>query len=283
MDIKTIYEDNISGYSDIVDDDVAENMKRVYYRGLAGHDPDDESVLSMLIWEIRSVDESWDTESELKWIYAADPSFISPLMDGYQKEAHKESVRRTYFESTTLQKEQEEEFQEKGFTLSHAEGMDISVTLEECASLSIARKKAPPYVQSLVFLDEQEFCQGLMNILFRYDDPALEDLAYLPKDWFDPLVSCYIKTDDKVTGFLLVHVCPSGILVPVLLFSVGADSRMNLLEMMRFSIHRSLGIYPEDTIVRIRRRNEAVRALSGKLFPDKKGDPATSGERTEKG
>lgn len=281
MDIKTLFEDNIANYSDIVDEDIAENMKRVYYRGLVGHDPDDESVLSLLIWEIKSVAESWDTESELKWIYTADPSYIALLLDSYSEEAHDESVRRTYFESTSLNAAQAAKLTEKGFSLKPVEGLDISVTLDDCAKLSIAKKKAPSYVKSLILLDEQEFCQGLMNILFKYDNPALQDLAYLPKEWFEQLVSCYIKTDDTVTGFLLVHPCPSGILVPVLFFSVGADYRMNLIEMLRFSIHSAMKIYPDNTIIRIRRRNKAVRDLSGRLFPDKKGEPAISGERME--
>ncbi len=102
MDVRTIFEDNISEYSDRVDCDVAENMSRLYYRGIAGHDPDDESVLLLLIWELKSVDDETDTESELKWIYAADPSFIAPLIDSYREEALDENVRRTFLRARHL-------------------------------------------------------------------------------------------------------------------------------------------------------------------------------------
>ena len=44
MDIRTIFDDNINEYADHVDKDVAENMSRIYYRGMAGHDPDDNSL-----------------------------------------------------------------------------------------------------------------------------------------------------------------------------------------------------------------------------------------------
>ncbi len=49
MDIRTILDNNIHEYSDCVDKDVAENMNRLYYRGIAAHDPDDENLLSLLI------------------------------------------------------------------------------------------------------------------------------------------------------------------------------------------------------------------------------------------
>ena len=40
MELRTVDENNIDEYSDIVDMDVAENMDRVFYHGLAGHASD---------------------------------------------------------------------------------------------------------------------------------------------------------------------------------------------------------------------------------------------------
>lgn len=281
MDIKSIFEVNIKEYSDYIDDDVAENMGRLFFRGIAGHNPVDDSVLSMLIWELKSVDDDSQTRSELKWIYAIDPEYISPLLESYRSEALNENVKKSFFENMSLEKEKQKALRECSFSIEAGESKDINVTVGECRELTIAKKEAPSYIQSISGLDDMELYQGVMNILFKYDNPALEDLAYLPKEWYEQNVSCYIKTDGKVTGFLLVHRCPSGILVPVLFFAVGADSRISLLEMMRFSIRRAAEKYPQDTIIRIHRRNKEVKALSGKLFPDKKGEPAVFGERTE--
>ncbi|MCR5008348.1 MAG: hypothetical protein K6A76_07200 [Oribacterium sp.] len=266
----------------MVDGDVAENMNRLYYRGLAGYDPDDdEALLSLLIWELKSVEDNKDTESELKWIYAIDPSYIPELLEGYRDEALNEDVKRTFFESSSIDKAKEAALDECGFSPAHTESKDIEVTLDECKRMSIAKKQAPPYVQSVISLGNQAFYQGLMNILFKYENPALEDLSYLPKGWYEQTISCYTKTDGKVTGFLLIHATPSGVLVPVLFFAVGADSRINLIEMLRFSINRAAKVYPGNTIVRIHRRNPEVKALTAKLFPDKKGSPAIAGERSE--
>ncbi len=54
MELRTVDENNIDEYSHIVDMDVAENIGRVYYHGLAGHDPYDDNILSLLIWELKN-------------------------------------------------------------------------------------------------------------------------------------------------------------------------------------------------------------------------------------
>ena len=281
MNTKRVDADNIDEYSDYVDEDVSENMDRMYYRGLAAHDPDEDDLLSLLIWEIKSPDNEIKTRSELKWIYAADPSYISSVLDSYHDDALTDGVKMTYFESSSIDKEKENILRECGFTIRSVENRDIFVTVDECRKLSIARISAPPYVQSIDILEDSEFQKGLLNILFKDEDPSLEDIAYLPRMWYEPWVSCCTKTDGKVTGLLLVHACPSGILVPVLLFAVGADARINLIEMMRYSISQAAEIYPGDTLIRIHRRTRSLKKLSAKLFPGKKGEPAIAGTRPE--
>lgn len=80
MEFRTVDENNIDEYSDIVDMDVAENMGRVFYHGLAGHDPNDDNILSLLIWELKTRNNNEDSESELRFIYSIDPSYLSALM-----------------------------------------------------------------------------------------------------------------------------------------------------------------------------------------------------------
>ena len=92
----------------------------------------------------------------LIWIYAIDPSYISPLMENYREEAQIEDVKKTFFESTTLEKDNESALGESGFSLKSVEGMDIDVTVDECKALSIARKDAPPHIQSISLLSDQQ-------------------------------------------------------------------------------------------------------------------------------
>ncbi len=281
MNLKSILPDNINEYADYVDEDMSENIGRMFYRGLAAHAPEDDSLLSLLIWELKSPEGNERSTSELKWIYSADPSYISNILDGYHSEVLNDGVKKTIFESSSIKKEEENALSESGFTIEQVEGSNIDVTLGECSKLPLFKKHAPLYVQSLNLLDDQEFLQGIMNILFKDDDPALEDIAFLSRTWYEPEISCYTKTDGKVTGLFLVHACPSGILTPVLLFALGADAKINIVEMLRFSVKAAEDKYPEDTVIRVHRRNLPVKKISAKLFPDKKGTPSVSGVRNE--
>ena len=281
MNLRPIFKDNAYEYYDFMDPDVAENLGRRFFRGLAAHDPEDDHILSLLIWELKAVEDLRDTESEIKWIYSDDASSIPSVLDEYHKEAESEEVEKTVFEFPSLDEDIISTLSDCDFTIAKTESKDLCVTVDECRSLSLARKSAPLYIQSIEDLDSQEFFQGMMNILFRFDDPSPDDIAYLPKEWYDQTVSCCTRTDGKVTGLFLVHATPSGILVPVMFYAVGPDSRRNLLDMMRFSIHRAAENYSGDTIIRIHRRNNPVLDLSQRLFPDKKGDPAIAGNRKE--
>ncbi len=73
------------------------------------------------------MEDNKDTQSELKWIYAVDPSYIPPLLDEYRTEALNENVKRTFFESPELEKDKESALDECGFSLRQAEGSDINV------------------------------------------------------------------------------------------------------------------------------------------------------------
>lgn len=63
MDFRQIIDENLYEYSDKIDCDVAEDLNRKYYRGLAAHDADDDSLLSLLIWEFKSVEDAADIYS----------------------------------------------------------------------------------------------------------------------------------------------------------------------------------------------------------------------------
>ncbi|MCR5092834.1 MAG: hypothetical protein K6B72_02570 [Lachnospiraceae bacterium] len=155
MSIIPINKENIADYSDLVDGDVAENIGRMYYRGVAVHDPDDNSPLSLLIWELKSVEAAGDTESELKWLYAADPSFILPLFDEYSSEALSEDVKRTALEMAVSDTEKSDAMIECGFTFSPVESRYLNVSVTDFTELSFMKKKAPSYITSIGDLNDR--------------------------------------------------------------------------------------------------------------------------------
>lgn len=281
MIIRELYEDNIYDYMEWLDQDMAENMSRMYFRGIACHDDLDEILKAALIWELKSVETQEDTESEIAWIYDSDPLYMDAALDEYNERASEDDVSRSFFESTDIKKTTEETLTDRGFELTSKESRDLFIPLGEFRSLSIIKKNPPKYIHSLELVETTEFNQGMVRILFNKNIGGLEDMCYLPKEWYDQRVSCCVRTDGRINGLLLVHRYPSGTLRPVLFYSSGSDYRHNLLDMMRFSITAALDTYPDDTVVLIRRRTEDITALMTKLFPGIKGEPAVMGQRSE--
>ena len=279
MNIKEIMEDNIEDYSSVISDDVAENMERMYFRGLACHD-DDDNIQSAIIWELRSVEKDADTEAQIECVYAENPDSLGTLLEEYHNQATDEDVVRTFFELTSLDDKVGSALGGCGFDVSSVESRDVIIPVSELRTLPLMKKRPPDYVKSIADLDLKSYHQGIMKILFKDDVSAMEDLSYIPKTWFEQDVSCYVTTDDKVNGFLLVHEFPSGILMPVLYNATGPDFLKDLAYMMIYSIAWAAKKHP-DAKVLVRRRNKNVAAMVGKLFPGKKGFPAMAGKREE--
>ncbi len=281
MVTRELHEFNINNYIDVVGPDRAEDISRYYYRGVACLDDLDDSLKAALIWELKSVEKNEDTSSEIMWMYYSDPEYLEYALDEYSKRILEEDATRSFFELAGIGDSEEKLLSDSGFELLPVESRDLRIPLREFRDVHYLRKKAPNYICSLGTIDNDMFDQGMIKIMFNHNPGSLEDMYYLPKDWFDEKVSCCVMTDGMINGFLLVHIYPSGLMMPVFFSSSGPDSRFNLLEMMRFSVHSALETYPEDTTVLIRRRNESVRKLTEKLFPGKTGEPVISGERFE--
>ncbi len=279
MNIKEIMEDNIEDYSSVISEDVAENMERMYYRGLACHD-DDDNVQSAMIWELKAVEKEADTEARIECVYADDPGSLDALLEEYHSQAVSEDVVRSFFEITALDDAVGSALGSLGFEVSSGEGHDVLLSVSELMNLPLMKKSPPDYIKSISELDLKSYHQGIMKLLFKSDVCAMEDMSYLPKTWFDQDVSCYVTTDDKVNGIFLIHEFPSGILMPVLYHATGPDYVKDLAYMMIYSIAQAAKKHPDGKVL-VRRRNKSVAAMVGKLFPGKKGETAMSGKREE--
>ena len=185
-------------------------------------------------------------------------------------------------ENTTERLTHDDVFSKLKFKTTKRESRDIYTTVGELAGNKIAAKKAPSYIMSISDISYREFRQGIIGCLYNGKKGMVEDLSTLSMDWYEPELSCVVKTDDELTGFLLIHKFPSGVLMPLLFYAGGPNYRMDLLDMMRFSVRNAASIYPAETKVLIRRHNDAVRALSDKLFPGVQGEEILFGERPER-
>ncbi len=77
----------------------------------------------------------------------------------------------------------------------------------------------------------------------------------------------------------LIRRTASGILVPVLMFAFEPDSSLKLMNLIKYFVQHALADNPGDTRVMICRYKPAVRALTDKLLPGKKGERVLTFER----
>ncbi len=64
MDIIELNADNIADYKELIDPDVAENIGREFYRGVAAGNEGD-SLSGALIWEYKNLEDDADTDAEI--------------------------------------------------------------------------------------------------------------------------------------------------------------------------------------------------------------------------
>ena len=162
------------------------------------------------------------------------------------------------------------------------QGREVIVTLQDILGIRLLKKqKIPEHILPLSGLMVRKFRNGIVDCIIKSKRTLLSDLSMLPMNWYDQEISCYTECDDRVNGFLLVHVTPSKRLRVELFSATGPDSRIDLLNMLRFSLRAAGERYGPETEVVLIRRDEAAKKLIGYLFPGRKGRRIFTGKREE--
>lgn len=277
-DIKDLSPDE---YGSFLGENVAENLSREYYNGVASCD-EYEYPTGAIVWQLSNVDSLEGVESELVFLNAEDGEMAGELLEEYQEKVSEDEIKKTFFELPDISEEMVAVLKEYGFSIEEREGRDIFATVGDVASnRMIMPKKPPKNILPLSDLELLQFRQGITNCLFAGVTGLYEDLALLPKEWYEEDVSCAYMDDDKAVGFFLVHLLPNGALMPVLLYASGVDSRKNILDLMRYSVWAAARKYEDIVSIVIKRHDDKTRKLSAYLFPGVKGEQVIAGEREE--
>ena len=281
MKFVAITKENADIYNGILDADAAEHIGRSHYRALAMHEEDDSEPTAWLIWKLIPDSARKVTEAELLWIYAKDVKSGKAILEECENRAAETDVIATRFEFLSGQKETElAALKEMGYETREAESRDFVVTVADLDALPIAdRTTAASNLMSIGELTINQFRKGVRNCLFRGKAGILEDLDEIPISWFEPDVSGCVQIDGNVCGFLLVHKQPSQRLDVELLFAAEPATKQDMIGMIRFSLLKAVENYSKDTQILIRRCNDATKALTAKIFPEKKGTPVIIGEK----
>jgi hypothetical protein len=274
-----ITEENLSDFNTYLPADVYKNMPRPFYRGLAVKDGED--ILAAIVWEYKNIEDEEETKAEIVWLDGEDKESLETLITEFTNEIKTEETEESYFEFGELPAKQKKVLLDAGFSVKDGESRDIVMTVSQIASFPFASKAPLPYIRNIGTLEDKQFKRGITNSLFHKRKGLMEDILFLPKGWFDNDISGCVVADSKVMGLLLLHKSEDEVLYVDLLFSVGAEYKIDIVNLIRFSVSKTLEKYGPDTKVIIRRHSAETEALAKTLFPEKEGEKVVLGERRE--
>ncbi len=279
MKIVEIKKDNAEGFIDFLGEDLVADMSRNFFRGLAAVD-DGGVCHGVLVYELLGVDSDAGTNSRIRLLSCENDDINGILQDEYRKAASGEEVGKSFFE--TSESEIASFFEKLGFSKSSGESRELTITVSELEKLPINKKaKLPNFISNLSDVTVIQYRNFVKRVLIKGNKGSVEDLAYLPLNWFERDVSSCSISDDKIDGAMLIRKTPSGELHPMLYTAFGPDYVKNLGYMLVNTVRNVLENYPPETKVVIYRRNKEVLTLTHKLLSGYKGEEIFMGIRDE--
>ena len=279
MEVVEIASDNVEEFMDFIDDDTADDMSRVFYRGIGVVD-DDDNPKGALIFELVDSDSDADTKSDIKLFNAGEDDVISQLQSGYKEAVYEEDVTESFYETGDVSFA--DALSGLGFSKNEIESQKICFPVSQLDKLPLKMDtKIPEYICSIKELSVLQYRTGIKNFIFNGVKGAVQDLAYLPLSWFEREVSACSVTDNKVDGMLLVRRTPSGELHAIMYAAFGPDYVKTLAYLLIYATKKAKELYPPDTKIVINRHNGNVTKMAQRLAPGFKGEDVFSGKRSE--
>ena len=285
MTVAEITNDNIEKYMDHIDPDEAENIERSFFRGIV-LESDEGNIEAGAIWEVRPLENvKNDVITEISWLHMEEKEAGEKLIAEYTSIIQDDQITESRLEIVDEnEKSIDHVLTSNGFKTKERECRMITFTVADLKKTTVLKldKKVPDYVHSLSGISEWEFNRGLVGCIFQCQRPLVQDLCTLPTEWYEPDVSCYVETDGRADGFLLVHKTTSGKLRIELFINNGPDPAKELFHMARFAAKKAIELYDDDTEIVVIRRDVSSAKLAAHLFPTVKGQTALVGNRREK-
>ncbi len=281
MEIIEISENNIDMFTGYIHEDMAENIGRVFYRGLAA--VENGMVCAAMIWEYLNLESGEDNEGAIRFFRAEDSRPALLMLEEYSDRVRKENVKlSTVVISLKDHKTEKDLLGQAGFSMKLTESDQIIVSLSELLELPLMKSgDIPGGIISLCYATARQFRNGISKCLANGKKGLCEDLKYLQASFFEERVSCCYEKDGEINGFLLVHALPSGMISVQLMICMDDDVKSILGGMIRKSLLSLDEEYTRDTKVVLNRHNQATLLLMEKLMPREFGIPVYSGCRKE--
>ncbi|MBP5609512.1 MAG: hypothetical protein J6X66_14750 [Lachnospiraceae bacterium] len=275
-----IDEDNAEDFSDYIDEDMIDNMDRTFFRGIGVAD-DDDMPLGALVFELINSESEEDTLSRIHSFKVENDEAKELILSEYEKLISEEDVAESFYE--LADEETAMLLKDSGFSFDTSESVDIVVNMLDIRRVaeSVKSSRLPSFIGSLSAISIFQYRSCIKNCLFKGRYGLLEDLAYLPKNWFEQNVSACSLSDEAVDGVLLLKKAPSGMLSVLLYTAFGPDFQKSLALMMIYTARKILELYTDDTKLLICRHNDMVKKLTDKVFANSRGETVYKGKRKE--
>ncbi len=280
MKVFEITVDNVDKYIDYYGLDIVEEMDRVYYRGIGAVD-DDENMTGAMIYELINMDSDNDTRSAVRYIkYDNEDVFNAMIQDYLDKEVELNHIKSTYYETTD--ERLAKLFEMNDFSVSKKESNTIDISLEEISKNKLLKsRQIPNSFNSIASIPVLKFRDTISKFVMNGQRGSIEDLPFLPMNWYDQDVSICYRTGDDITGLFLVRYSPSGILMPVFLYVYGKNYANDIIMMFILALSNANKKYPPDVTVRFNIKRKEMKEILKKLFPKSKGKEVFCGMKEE--
>lgn len=205
MYIIELQNENVDNYQNIIDPDIAENIKRIGYYGLACTDDridennknltasDNESAL---VYRVTNFDEV--KTGEIIFFSAKNKDAANTLIRECEKRIIDMDVHRVTFRlPADIGQTEKDAMSENGYVLGEEESRFLKVTVSQLSKLSIdITKDTPDIVENIANLNLRQFQKGLERGMKKTN--TLQDAVSLPILWFDRNLSVCTKIDGEV-------------------------------------------------------------------------------------
>lgn len=283
MELIKLTEDNITDYAAYIGEDVAENIGRIYFRGILAVEGD--APVGGMIWQLRNMQEEDNHCSNIVWLVCSDEQIAEALFGKYNEMIREADVAMSTFTlPAKTSKVEKQILKDYGFSVALTEGDLLTARLSELMAIGFVKSmKQSENIKAIRDITQRGFNNALRRIISMGHVGTCDDISYLSRSYFENDVSVYAEDDGVINGMLLCHKRPSGKVEVCMLASMDKNNVKLLPQLIAAAAYNASELYPPETEIIIDRHNYAALALGEKLFPRGFGVPVYTGSRVENG
>lgn len=280
MNIIELDQGNIDNFREYFGNDILDNIGRAYYCGLIA--VEEFEIKAGMVWRYTNQDN--DLISIIEWFETADKASADEILSAYTEKVKDVAVKKSKIVvRATKTKEEKDILKDAGFTVKLTESDKVIVTLSELSAMPLMKdRKIPRGVTNIGEVTVRQFKECVNKCQLLDKRGVCDDISFLSVSFFEQDVStCFVDANEDVTGLLLFHLLPSGMLSIQLMICLDKNIGAVLPGMMKKFVELMEENYPPDTKILLNRHNEASLLLSEKLLPRGFGIPVYAGSRDE--